>query len=319
MVLSIIIPVYNVEKFLEKCVDSTQSQNIEKDDYEVILINDGSTDNSLEIAKRLEKKYTNIKVVSKENGGLSSARNYGIEQSKGAYIMFLDSDDWIADNCLYNIRKKLIAEHPDCLGICAANVIGNNFERRFSYKDESPKKGRDLFCRNFSPCAPFSIWRKSFIDKFKLRFKEGIYHEDLEFTPRAYYYAEKMSFTNDIIYYVFQNPNSITRTINPKKSFDLIEHVSESLYAFIKCVDYNYQIFFFDIIGIALNAAMDGIRQCSKDDQKEFGKLLSRKKHLIECLAKSSIKKYRFEYNVLSVFSKNPLLAYILMQKVIGH
>ena len=98
--LSIIIPVYNVEKYIEVCIESLYKQNISEDEFEVILINDGSTDNSLSILQRFEIQHTNITVISQRNQGLSVTRNNGIKAAKGEYILFVDSDDLIIKNSL---------------------------------------------------------------------------------------------------------------------------------------------------------------------------------------------------------------------------
>ena len=106
---SIIVPVYNVENYLEKCLDSLINQK--HNSYEIIIINDGSTDNSQRIIDNYKKKYPKlISSYKKGNGGLSSARNYGIEKSTGEYLLFVDSDDYISENCLeiYSIVDSLI-------------------------------------------------------------------------------------------------------------------------------------------------------------------------------------------------------------------
>ncbi|MDH6314239.1 glycosyltransferase involved in cell wall biosynthesis [Parabacteroides sp. PFB2-10] len=103
MHLSLIIPVYNVEAYLEECLDSCLEQDIPHSDYEIIAINDGSPDGSLAILERYAAKYPNITVLSQENRGLSATRNRGIEVAKGEYIWFIDSDDWIEKNCLSSL------------------------------------------------------------------------------------------------------------------------------------------------------------------------------------------------------------------------
>ncbi len=113
--ISIIVPVYNVENYLKKCLDSIVNQTFK--DIEIILINDGSTDNSLNICKEYAKKDHRIRLINKPNGGLSSARNVGIDLSTGEYLGFVDSDDWIALNMyekLYNLCKIFNADISQC-------------------------------------------------------------------------------------------------------------------------------------------------------------------------------------------------------------
>ena len=101
--ISIIIPVYNIEKYIEKAIVSVVNQTCP--DFELLLINDGSTDSSYEICKKWEEKDNRIKVISKENGGVSSARNLGMELAKGEYLFFLDGDDWIREDCFEKLLE----------------------------------------------------------------------------------------------------------------------------------------------------------------------------------------------------------------------
>ena len=103
MKISLIVPVYNVEKYIEKCLLSCLKQDIPQSDYEIIVVNDGSPDSSLAIAERIAAAATNIIIVSQKNGGLSAARNTGLKIAKGDYIWFIDSDDTIKENCLKSI------------------------------------------------------------------------------------------------------------------------------------------------------------------------------------------------------------------------
>lgn len=124
MRLSIIIPAYNAGKYLEHCVSSCEEQNIPQDEFEIIVVNDGSKDNTWEVAENLANKYSNVKVFSKQNGGSSSARNLGLDNAKGDYITFVDSDDYLLDGklgpvlsiteknkldmCIFNLKRYVI-------------------------------------------------------------------------------------------------------------------------------------------------------------------------------------------------------------------
>ena len=295
MILSIIIPVYNVEKFVKKCVISCERQNIPSDEYEVICVNDGSQDNSLQIVEELAELFDNIKVFSQPNGGLSVARNTGMQHARGDYYMFVDSDDWIEENCLASLTLQLKRDRPDCLAICGANVYGDTIKKRRSHPDESIISGPDYLIEGAQHGAPFAIWSSSFFKKHDLRFVEGIYHEDSEFTPRAYYLAQRVARTNSIIYYVFQNPNSITRTHKPKRAFDLVNVVLPSLYNFSKTVEEKYKFIFFDRIGILLSTAINEICYASNEERKEFISSINKFEGLVESLSNSSINKYKRE------------------------
>lgn len=312
--LSIIIPVYNVEKYIERCIRSCEQQDVSSNDYEVIIVNDGSPDNSLAIAKQLSKEYSNIKLISQPNKGLSAARNIGMQNAIGQYYMFVDSDDWIAPNCLNKIKEILAAEHPDALAICAANVHGSITIRIQTYSYHTPLKGRDLLKDGVSPCAPFSIWSSVFFKDHSLKFFEGIYHEDSEFTPRAYYYAEKISFLNDIIYYVNHNPKSITRSINPKKSFDLVNVVCPHLSEFSESVLEEYKGIYHDLISMYLNNALSSILNTDKNNQRLLNHDIYEHKELFVHLKKSSKYKYRIEALLFSLFPKHYIGLYKLLK-----
>jgi glycosyltransferase involved in cell wall biosynthesis len=114
MLLSIVIPVYNLEEYIGRCLDSCLAQTVQGG-YEIICVNDGSKDNSLAVLREYESKYPNIRIINKPNGGVSSARNEGIEAATGEYIWFVDGDDWIAEGCLAIIERAISAqvEPPD--------------------------------------------------------------------------------------------------------------------------------------------------------------------------------------------------------------
>lgn len=316
MLLSIIVPIYNVEKYVEKCIRSCEAQDISKEDYEIVVINDGSPDNSLKIVERIADEFPNIKIISQPNKGLSAARNTGMRNASGDYYMFVDSDDWIAEKCLGKICSKLRTEQPDALAICAANVKGDGMiERRQTYADVTPVSGYELLKKGVSPCAPFAIWSVKFFKKYELSFFEGIFHEDSEFTPRAYYLAEKVSFVNDIIYYVFQNPNSITRTPNPKRAFDLVNVVCTHLSKFCKSiVRKEHRPVFYNLIALYLNNALAYICMADKRQQKMLDNAIFLSEHLILDMQNATSIKYRLEVFLFRVFPKHYVRIYKILK-----
>ena len=314
MTLSIIIPMYNVEQHIEKCLNSCFHQDIPISEYEVICVNDGSPDHAGDIARAFAEKYANLKVIDRPNGGLSAARNTGIEHAKGDYIMFLDSDDWIAENCLSKICTQLKMEQPDVLRICAANMIGDKPVRRFSHEGKTPMTGMEVMKKRMSPCAPFSITRRAFLNDYNLRFYEGIYHEDSEFTPRLYYYAKKVSFINDIIYYVYQNPESITRKPNPKKIFDLIGVVCPHLHDFSKNLTEEEMHVFSNRISSDLNTALSHCGECSDEQIEKINNLLYQNSYLFGHLKRSSLLKYKIEGFLFSLFPHKSVEIYLFIQ-----
>lgn len=300
---------YKVEAFILRCLNSCIKQDIKQDDYEIICINDGSPDKSRELAENFAQTHSNVKVISQENGGLSAARNTGIEYATGDYIMFVDSDDWIEPNCLLKITKQCTEKDLDLLQICAADVYGNRIVKRFNKKEGIIKTGKDCLLTSFPICAPFTIYRREFLNKYGLRFLKGIFHEDNEFTPRVYYYALRVSALNDIIYYVYQNPNSITRSINPKKSFDAIV-VMESLHDFSMKITDNAICAFHFKISEALNVGLwDSIGLCKKDIKK-LNEVLYEKRYLLIHLRKSGIGRFVLEWLLFNLFPKHIVETY---------
>ena len=265
--ISVIIPVYGVEKYISQCLDSVIDQSYKN--LEIIVVNDGTKDRSAEIAKEYAEKDTRIKVYDYGNGGLSVARNAGLDRANGAYIFFLDSDDWIADYCLKKIVETCEKNNLDILRICAANVINGVAHRRFSQKEGTVENGVTYLRKELEPCAPFSICRREFLDKYSLRFFPGIYHEDNEFTPRVYYLAERVSAINEIIYYyVIQVNGSITQSVNIKKPLDVTIIMRNLDDFYHKYVSKNHRKHFHNSIARCMNAALYQTYFYSKEDCK---------------------------------------------------
>lgn len=312
MKLSLILPVYNVEKYVEQCILSCIHQNIPSTDYEIIAINDGTKDNSLDIITHIAKQYDNITVVSQENAGLSAARNKGLSLAKGDYVWFIDTDDYIQENCLNDIVMKLESNDLDALSISAANVFDAHVERRTHYNDMTVMSGIEALQRNrYNVCAPFTIYRRQFLLRNKLNFMVGVFHEDNEFTPRAYYQLDKVAAFADIVYFVRQNPTSITRSVNPKKSYDCIE-VAISLAKFTeKVVTAELRPQFYNLISIVINNSLHNILKSSdKKTLKSFDKYLYDNRIVFTSLKYSPVLKNKIEGFLFGMFPKRVMLIY---------
>lgn len=208
--VSVLIPVYNVEEYLERCLDSVLNQSLTR--IEVICVNDGSTDKSLEILKKYQENDSRVIIVSKENGGLPSARNAGIERARGEYIGFVDSDDYVQPDMfekLYNTAKK---EKSDVV-VCGANILPETPRASdWLYACLSPGYRKyDKFDANMlfhdMTVTPF-LWRtlikKSLIDKYNLRLNETIMiGEDKAFQCKVYPLAESITVIPDKLYNYF--------------------------------------------------------------------------------------------------------------------
>ena len=203
MKISVIVPVYKVYDYLEKCLNSIVNQTFK--DYEIIVVNDGSPDNSQVIIDKFVKKYSFVHGYRKENGGLSSARNYGLKYAKGEYIAFVDSDDTIEPNMLEEMYKKAKEDNSDIV-LCdywSLEEKGNRYMRAYLKMSDDSKKEYLL--------APPNAWirliRKSILDKEK--FTEGLYYEDLDISPRLLKHANKISFVEKPLYDYFVREGSI--------------------------------------------------------------------------------------------------------------
>lgn len=300
MGFTFIVPAYNVERYLQKCLDSILSQvDVDKLSYEIIVVNDGSTDTTLSIANKVETENENVQVVSQPNQGLSVARNVGLDLAKGDYVWFVDSDDWISCESLHRIWGRIVRTKPDVLLIRAANSInGKLIERGAPYENiDKIYTGKEILLRRiWQTCAPFYIFRKDFLIDNNLRFYTGIFHEDNEFTPRMLYRADKVALLNDVLYFVFQNPNSITRTINHKKSFDLLK-VADSLIDFCnrEVQEKDVRICLMQFISMNINNALHSAMLMHKDLAKNFEKEMRKRPQYASYLIQSRIKKYVVE------------------------
>lgn len=241
--LSIIIPTYNVEDFIVRCLDSCLDQDINNDEYEIIIVNDGSKDNSINIAEQYVSRYNNIHIVHRDNGGLSAARNTGLSKAHGEYVWFLDSDDTIEPNCLKELinRVQLLKLDVLCFTLKLIypdesekiyNILKNSNQNQFEY---SVLTGKDFIQQVYMPAsACVALFKRQFLIDQELKFVEGILHEDQEFTPRAYCLAERISIIEKAYYNYYQREGSIMKSNrNTKRCQDLLK-IADSLYAFAK-------------------------------------------------------------------------------------
>jgi len=313
---SLIIPVYNVELYVEKCLLSCLAQDIPINDYEIIIINDGSEDRSIDIVCSIAKNYSNVKIITQENKGLSNARNKGLSLAKGLYIWFIDSDDSIHDHCLGGIWNTLSYRLPDALIIGAADIFMEKPISRqdFSILSKPDNPGIELLSKSFyQACVPFTIYNREFLIKFGLKFKEGIFHEDSEFTPRAYYYAKLVSIYPEVIYYVNKNPNSITRSLNHKKAYDRII-VANSLSIFMRNIPKKYSNIFNNIISLIINESLNSSYKMDKKSALEFNIFLHTNRILFKHLRGSTIVKYVIEGYLFVILPKFYLHTYKALQ-----
>lgn len=269
MKLSIVVPVYNVEKYLNRCVDSLLKQNLQESEYEIILIDDESEDTSGQIAEQYAEKYNNITVIHQKNKGLSGARNTGLRASTGEYVLFVDSDDWLIENTVQNLlniamRNKLDVGVADFKEVYEDGRIVENTIKPIrcrgvmtgdQYFLEGMKKGSSL------KCVWKSIYRRDFLIENDLYFREGYNHEDEEWTPRLYLKANRILSIDLVFYCYFIRSNSISKSPESfaKNSYDLISNCYELKKLSCSIENKELRNYFQDnIVGLFLSAFYKG-------------------------------------------------------------
>lgn len=235
--VSVVIPIYNVEKYLKNCIDSILNQSFK--DFEIILVNDGSTDKSIEICNEYVKKDSRIILINKKNGGLSSARNAGLNVAKGKYISFIDPDDCISENYFNILVEK--AENNNCDVIVSGyKTIPNNIEIIPSYKLNKILKGTDFILSSdnvHSKNELCFVWRYLYrlklIKENKILFNEKIFiGEDVVFNLEILCNSGRVVAISDILYYYTTNNfNSLMRCkFKPNLEKSLIEQYERRMY-----------------------------------------------------------------------------------------
>ena len=229
MKVSVIIPVYNVEKYVKKCIESVLQQNL--DEYEIIIVNDGSTDQSAKIIQDLyEKNKDIIKIITQKNKGLGGARNTGIENAKGEYLFFLDSDDYIPAGTLQRLYERVKVEDLDILIFNALMVDEKN-------NDLGICKG----CKNNSifslstypnllselPGAWNKIYKRSLFLENNIRYPDRVWYEDIHTTLKLYPYCKRISSIDEVHYYYLQREDSIMKSNKCSKVIEMCDAIQD--------------------------------------------------------------------------------------------
>lgn len=241
MNLSVIIPVYNVEKYIERCIHSCYDQQLAHSEYEIIVIDDESPDDSIKIVHGLMDSYANLKIISQKNKGLGGARNTGIQNAKGRYLLFLDSDDYLVPNILDKLMKTAVSNELDILDF-AANGVREDGTVVYSISHQScpePITGPEYFNKVHHNSACVRLYRTEFLIQNKLLFKEKVYIEDVEFNFKAVFMAQRIMSTPLIISNFVQTSNSITRSSNASKNQKLIQDILQSVLLIDNYSKYN--------------------------------------------------------------------------------
>ena len=238
MKISVIIPIYNVGFYLQECVNSVIKQTYKN--LEIILVDDGSTDECPNICDTYAKQYSNVKVVHKQNGGLSDARNVGILNSTGDYLLFLDADDfWKDSTAVQSLVDRINITHADLLNYSYIKYY-EDLKKYINYFENLEPLPLDfnklesiqyLLDNNlYIASACNKLIKKSLFEDGDLYFVKGIYSEDIDWCLRLLIKAESVDFICDNFYCYRQRSGSITHTINDKKCHDLTNNILKSTF-----------------------------------------------------------------------------------------
>lgn len=253
MKISVIVPVYNTQDYLKECIDSVLNQSLA--DFELICIDDGSTDGSLKILKDYEKKDGRIKVISQKNRGLGASRNVGLRMAQGEYVLFLDSDDYLRDDALENLYNMAVYHDLDLIFFKIVNF--NNRTGRQSHSEYFDMKflkgivGDDVFnwtnvkdsIFDISVTATSKLFKRDLISD--IEFPEGLLFEDNLFFTKVIFKAKRAYFYDDYFYYRRIRPDSITNSYYEDYSDCIIiyDKIIEYMKGIGKYGEFDYQIF----------------------------------------------------------------------------
>jgi glycosyltransferase involved in cell wall biosynthesis len=315
MKLSIILTVYNKESFIRRALDALLNQKDMNDsEYEVLAVNDGSTDGSASILDEYAQRDNRLRIITQQNQGLSMARNNGVEPAQGDYIWFVDADDTFSPRSVRLICDAM-ASQPDVIPIYA---ITDGIDKVRNHVNPKLHTGKEILSNGgWEHCGVFWVLRKEFLLENNLRFFPGIYHEDAEFTPRMLFTAKSAHVVPEVLYTVYRDPNSITQIPRPKRAFDCLT-VAERLSVFFeknkdnqmidRMMDYR--------ISMLLNDALSVITKNSRVEQRKFDEALQAMPKLINTLKRSSIRKYRIEAALFRCFPGHYTAIYRIMKNL---
>ena len=254
--VSIIVPVYNVEGYIVKCLDSILLQSF--NDFECLIVDDGSLDKSIDLAREKIKEDERFKIITKKNGGLSSARNYGLKFVQGEYVSFIDSDDWIEKEMIKELYESAV-EHQSDFVFCNLFVDYENGETKEVIKEGihyPPHFNSEQFPNLFVDIGCYAcnkLYRKALFDNHDISFPEGLYYEDIATFPRLYVLSNKISKVEKPFYHYLYRDSSITGAFSLQKFndyFNAVEIVNKYLKDNLKLQVYQNALRQFNILNL---------------------------------------------------------------------
>lgn len=290
--ISIIVPVYQVEKYIRQCVDSILAQTFT--DFELILVDDGSKDQSGKICDEYAGMDERVKVIHKENGGAADTRNRGMEQAIGNYFMFVDSDDYIAPTMVECLYKNILNENADIAACNYLYFFENDRKKDFATNVKSEVlTGTEIFYdrkneRNYGFWTV--VWNKLMKRETvgKIRFRSGKYYEDEFWANEIYQMDIKIVTVPDCLYYYRQHENSTMRQKKIARSLDLIEAYQERIYIYLKEQKYSDQAY--KVLVYSLEHLEESKRLiANEDERKKYIQAENRTKDIVNQLKKRKL------------------------------
>lgn len=294
MKYSIVIPVYNVEKYIDKCLKSILNQTYKN--FEVIIVNDGTKDNSQKIIDKYVKKDKRFKSYIKENGGLSSARNYGINKANGDYLVLIDSDDYVSLDYLEKINEVLTREKNIEL-LKTKLILVDDDENVIRYEkglDEGYVSFLDLVKLEFLEPAWSYVYKLEFFKKNNFMYAEGMVHEDYGLTPEIIMKAKKIYYLNYYSYYYVQRENSIMSSNSKeklrKKAYDMLYQYDRLMKIKLTNTDSKTKKYYYSFLSNALILKSNTL---TGNDKKEYIKELNKRNVLDYVVTDTFIRKIK--------------------------
>lgn len=292
--ISIIVPVYQVENYIRQCIESILNQTFT--DFELILVDDGSKDNSGQICDEYAARDNRIRVIHKENGGLSDARNKGLDKASGNYFMFVDSDDYIEPDMIECLFESILNENAD-ISVCNYRYVFDEDEKKnFSTENKAEVlTGREIFYNRKNE-RNYGFWTVAWNKLYKsetfknLRFRFGKYHEDEFWANDIYRLDIKVASISDSLYNYRQRGGSIMGNQNIHKCFDIIEAFRERINIYLEEEKYSYQAY--KVLIYSLEYLYDSRKLIkSEEDKKDFTNAENQTKCIIRELKKKKLSK----------------------------
>ncbi|ADC46920.1 glycosyl transferase GT2 family [Methanobrevibacter ruminantium M1] len=283
--VSVIIPIYNGEKYLKECLDSVCCQSLK--DIQIICVNDGSTDKTLSILNGFASKDKRIKIISTENRGQGSARNTALKEAQGEYISFVDADDWISENALELLYFHAKSKDLDMLFFQMINYMDNSknyvetelynhlcFERN-AIDEDTIFNFNDIkeFLFKIPVCPVSKLYKKEFLDSNDLYFPEGMFFEDNAFFYNSLFKSNCLGFLKKHLYYRRRHADSVTQTFD-KRKFDIVKATNKVLDVFLE--NDQYLIFKKELINHTFSMLLEWFNKSPLELKDEFYRLIKR-------------------------------------------